>query len=303
MKREKLAAVGLTSALLLTGCAIETQDTAVQAVAPADAKGHVALAGALQTEITNNILQLETDNVQGNLRFASAVRVSVGNKVLALTAAHMLDGSTPDCANETMYQIGSNSIVTQYLPSQQSPVPRSSDYDWDTMDRVDAAAIELEEAGSSRAMPISSASPAVGSRVLLANFQELANGLARDTSRDNDGQWPAIFGGIIVGHFKNKLVVATGHEDSYGVVNDFALRGGSSGGAAIIDNPTSPNNDKLAGLTIATLNSAKTADQIDQAYGYELPAGSYTVGFIEPITTAIATDLDRRAMHAPECSQ
>ncbi|MGF7228800.1 MAG: hypothetical protein ACQR33_02330 [Candidatus Saccharibacteria bacterium] len=300
MRRETFAAVGITSALLLSGCAAETQVDSNQRVS--SSQNRAALPSAIEAELAANILQFKTEDSSQHPEYGSAVRVALGNKAIILTAAHMLGGATKDCSQETLYASNGDGTTTQYTPTLQSPVPRSSNYEWDNMNRVDAAAIIPDVTTGADALAITSKEPKVGSTLIMANFQAFPDGTSRDVAAYDAARLPAIYSGIVVGYFKKKLVVATGHGESYGATSDDTQRSASSGGAAIIDNPTSPDNARLAGLTISTLNDTKTAAQIEQMYGYQPPEGTYTVGFVEPITQSVANRLDHQAEQMPACT-
>ncbi len=283
MKREKLAAAGLVSALVLTGCSQE-------APSHPEYKGRTASTGAqLPREIArllpDNILRIETDDIDGKARGASAVRVAIGNKALVFTAAHMLNGATKHCEKETITQ----HAVNQYVPARQTKVRKSSDAEWDAMNWQDAAAIQATDpvVGSDEGVSPSAHKPRPGTKVVMANYQDLPDGNGRSA---DDGQ--AIFDGVVVGTFKDKLVVASGEGKSYGHVDDFKARTGSSGGAAIIADKASSDYGKLAGLTIATWVAEQSSENIAQQFGYDgLKDGTYTIGFVEPITQEIGQDL------------
>ena len=302
MKREALVAGGLASALILTGCSTTTSESHKEYPGKTATTGAV-LPDSLKRVLKDNILKLQTNDIEGEPRAATAVRVAIGSRTIALTAAHMLNGATKDCADETIWQPHANGFVDQYEAARQTQVRRSHDTEWDSMPWQDAAGIMTDRTmkGANDGISLAAHTPKPGTKVLLANYQELPDGNPRDITTKK-GYSPALFDGTVVGTFKHKIVIATGGGDSYGPVDDFVTRGGSSGGAAVVADAKSSDYGKLAGLTIETLLAPKTAQQISADYGYSgMPDGSYAVGFIEPTTAVIGEELKQGVLDAPAC--
>lgn len=270
-----IASTGLVSALVLTGCSSDS-----------NAEPRPQLPQAIARTLPDNILQIETDDIHGNMRPASAVRVAIGNKTLILTAAHMLNGGAKNCANETVTQPGVGNTI--YTPVRQTKVQKSSDDAWKDMRWQDAAVIETDTVvpGSSP-IELSAKKPEVGTTLLMANYQDTSTGEPRDTS-----EGPALFDATVVGAYKDKIVIVSGDGKSYDKSQDTIVRPGSSGGAAIVEDHNSPDYGKLAGLSVVEWLGVYGNESIETQFGYDgLQEGSYKVSFLEPTTEAVGRTL------------
>ena len=130
MKREALATAGLVSALVLTGCSNTHETPKAQ------------LPKEIAQAVPGNVMQLETNDIQGAKRAASAVRVAIGQKTMVLTAAHMLNGGMEQCGDEKATQA---STGNDYYSRAQTPVVKSTNDAWNGMGRFDAAVIRTTE--------------------------------------------------------------------------------------------------------------------------------------------------------------
>lgn len=270
-----IASAGLASALVLTGCSYGSS------VEP-----RPQLPQAIARTLPDNILQIETDDIHGNKRPASAVRVAIGNKTLVLTAAHMLNGRTKNCADEYITQPSIGNAV--YSPARQTRVQKSSDDAWKDMRWRDAAVIETDDVipGGSP-IKLSTQKPQPGAKLLMANYQNTATGEPRNTS-----EGPALFDATVIGTYKDKIVIASGDGKSYDKSQDAIVRPGSSGGAAIVEDPQSPDYGRLAGLSVVEWLGEYSSASIESQFGYDgLQEGSYKVSFLEPTTEAVGRTL------------
>lgn len=275
MRRETIASAGLVSALVLTGCSYGSNE-----------EPRPQLPQAIARTLPSNILQIETDDIHGNKRPASAVRVAIGNKALVLTAAHMLNGGSKHCTDENIMQPGKGNAV--YSPVRQTKVQKSSDEAWKDMLWQDAAVIETDTAipGGSP-IKLSTQKPEQGTKLLMANYQNTATGEPRKTS-----EGPALFDATVVGTYKDKIVIASGDGKSYGNSQDTIVRPGSSGGAAIVEDQNSPDYGKLAGLSVVEWLGEYSNTSIESQFGYDgLQEGSYKVSFLEPTTETVGKTL------------
>ncbi len=270
-----IASAGLASALVLTGCSHGS-----------DKEPRPQLPQAIARTLPDNILRIETDDMHGNKRPASAVRVAIGNKTLVLTAAHMLNGGTKNCGNETITQPSASNTV--YGPARQTKVQKSSDDAWKEMRWRDAAVIETEETvPGTHPIALSTAKPDKGTKLLMANYQDTATGKPRDALAG-----PALFDATVVGSYKDKIVIVSGDGKTYSDSSDTMVRPGSSGGAAIIEDRKSPDYGKLAGLSVVEWLGKYSSESIESQFGYDgLQEGSYKISFLEPTTEAIGRSL------------
>jgi hypothetical protein len=270
-----ITSAGLVSALVLTGCSYGSE-----------AEPRPQLPQAIARTLPPNILQIETDDIHGNMRPASAVRVAIGNKTLILTAAHMLNGGTKNCADENITQPSVGNIV--YSPTRQTKVQKSSDDAWKDMRWQDAAVIETDgTVPGGSPIELSTQKPEKGTQLLMANYQNTSTGEPRDTS-----EGPALFDATVIGTYKDKIVIASGDGKSYGKSQDTIVRPGSSGGAAIVEDHNSPDYGKLAGLSVVEWLGEYSNASIASQFGYDsLQEGSYKVSFLEPTTEAVGRTL------------
>jgi hypothetical protein len=269
MKREQIAAV----ALVLTGCSAGSAEPRPQ------------LPEAITRTLPDNILQIETNDMDGQKRPASAVRAMIGQQAMVLTAAHMLNGGIEQCGQENITQPATGHV---YAPADQTRVPRSSDESWGLMNWQDAAVIRTTDSlMGTAALKLSTRAVQPGEKLLLASYQDKPTGTNRSIA---DG--PALFDATVVGTYKDKIAVVSGDGTSYGTVKDNEIRSGSSGGAAIVMDTSSPDYGDLAGLTVAEWRGKMSDASIERQFGYSnLADGMYKVSFIEPITETIATRL------------
>ena len=275
MRRETIASAGLVSALVVTGCSSGSHE-----------EPRPQLPQAIARTLPANILQIETDDIHGNKRPASAVRVAIGNKTLILTAAHMLNGGAKNCANENITQPGVGNTV--YSPTRQTKVRKSSDDAWKGMRWQDAAIIETDTpVPGGNPIELSTQKPKKGAKLLMANYQNTSTGEPRDAS-----EGPALFDATVVGTYKDKIVIVSGDGKSYDKSQDTIVRPGSSGGAAIVEDRNSPDYGKLAGLSVVEWLGEYSNTSIKSQFGYEgLQEWSYKVSFLEPTTEAIGRTL------------
>lgn len=270
-----IASAGLVSALVVTGCSYSSNE-----------EPRPQLPQAIARTLPSNVLQIETDDIHGNKRPASAVRVAIGSKTLVLTAAHMLNGGSKNCADENITQPSKGNAV--YSPVRQTKVQKSSDEIWKDMRWQDAAVIETDTAiPGGDPIKLSSHRPEQGTKLLMANYQNTATGEPREASAG-----PALFDATVVGTYKDKIVIVSGDGNSYDKSQDTIVRPGSSGGAAIIEDPKSPDYGRLAGLSVVEWLGEYSNTSIESHFGYDgLQEGSYKVSFLEPTTEAVGRTL------------